>query len=152
MVMRDVLVRFKESSGLIVFAATDVKTGTDGRVYSLLTTGGEGKAQFSIEVSGIPEEFFDLEVITQTDLKQQHYEFSSRQGSKKWYGWELEHYTLKKKFFFPGKIIELLDVKAIVTVKGQGRLELIEDNTHYASNWVEVAIRAKEHREKPTKL
>ena len=151
-VMRDVPVRFKESSELIAFATTDVQTGTDGRAYSLLTTGGEGKAQFSIEVSGIPEESFDLEVVTQTDIKRQQYEFSSRQGNKVWYGWQLEHYNFKKRFFFPGKIVELLDVKATVTVKGHGRLELIEDNIYYENNWIEVPIRAKEHREKPTKL
>ena len=152
LVMRDVSVRFKESSGLIAFAATEVQTGTDGRAYSLLTTGGEGKAQFSIEVSGVPEASFDLEVVTQTEIEQQHYEFSSRQGSKIWYGWQLEHYNLKRRFFFPGEIVELLDVKAIVTVKGHGRLELIEDNIYYENNWIEVPIRAKEHREKPTKL
>ena len=150
--MRDVLVRFKESSELIAFSATDVQTGPDSRAYSLLTTGGGGTVQFAIEIPGVPEKSFAIEIVTQTEFKQQHYEFSSRQGSKTWYGWNLEHYTLKRKFFFPGVIVELQDVEATVMVKGQGRLELIEDNTHYGSNWVEVAIRAKEHRENPTKL
>ena len=152
LVMPDVQVRFKESSGLIAFSATDVQTGPDGRAYSLITTGGAGKARFGIEIPGLSEEFFDIEVVTQTGFTQQHYEFSSRQGSKTWYGWNLGHYTLKRKFFFPGDILELQDVTATVTVKGQGRLEFIENYTHYAGNWVEVAIRAKEHREKPTKL
>ena len=151
-VMRGVPVRFKESSGLIAFATPDAQTGTDGRAYSLLTSGGQGPAQFSIEVPGISEAFFDINITTQTDIKRQQYEFSSRQGTKTWYGWRLEHYTVKQKFFFPGEIVELLDVKATVTAKGHGRLELIEESTHSTNNWIEVAIRAKEHRDTPTKL
>ena len=150
--MPDATVRFTESSDLLAFTVTDVRTSADGKARSTLTTGGEGSTQFAVEVPGVPKQPFDVKITVLTNHEQRHHEFASRQGTKTWYGWQLDHYTIKKKFFFLGQIVEPPDVVSSVVVKGQGRLELIEDKTRYAENWVEVTIRAKEHREKSTNL
>ena len=149
-VMPNTIVRFVESSNLISFISTSVQTGTNGRATSTLRTGAMGSARFTVNVAELPEQSFDVTIATLVSSQRQSQEFSSRQGTKIWYGWKLDHYTIKQKYFFPGKIIKPPTMKSFVLVKGHGRLEL--ESFHYAGNWVEIQIRAKEHREKPTEI
>ena len=149
-VIPNAVVRFVESSNLISFDSTSIQTDVDGRATSTLRTGATGSAQFTVDVPELPEQSFDVTVASVINSKSQSQEFSSRQGTKIWYGWKLDHYTIKRKFYFPGEIIKPPTVKSFVLVKGHGRLEL--ESSRYAGNWVEIKIRAKEHREKPTEI
>ena len=149
-VMPNVLVEFVESSNLIAFNSTSLPTNANGKATSTLRTGSVGSPQFTVGVPGLPQQSFDVTIASPINSGWQSQKFSSRQGTKIWYGWKLDHYTIKKKIFFLGEIIKPPTVKWSVLVKGHGRLEL--ESFSYASNWVEIKIRAKEHREKPTEI